>query len=664
MVPHSKRQSRRTRLRPETLSAEAANRLAAEGLYVFSAYQSNFATYDVCAYRRMRRTETAFGHHKPLALRRNAIKRLKPRRDCRLRTPYLTLLTGFRRGRNFGADEIGYALASAGIRFADGPGNGLLESVMIARRYGIRPLFQLPDGCSTKYYLDEEMDALSKEFGKALDFEVEFLHGLEKLTGAEYVSDGEMLWALVEDNGLDPFGLFVANYRRIPARIAKAFERETGHRFTLHEPRNDHERLVRAEFWSFVRHRYNQVQAAKAKAVRKRFPGVVISNIHFDSVVQYSEWGAVYDVPGVGIRPAISNDPNAWRHWVGYATRLIADATQKNPIVSIRTNLGAAGNRRVPTAATTKYWHSQAVRNGVRGFAFWVLDFPGDSRDPRKYHGPIPGNPDLSTRPLERWHSLLDVAEQLRQSQVFVPPMSDVAIFVNLFGSSAEHWRHAFAAYSMLEARRVYCNFVTDENILSGKSQLANFKLILIPELSVVQSSVLRAFERYVRGGGIVVAINSQHLILDHEFEGEFINSLSTGQSKRESARYVILPNHKSIKLDAMTPQYSLPSDGVDVVASYSGNGLPAIVDRSVGHGSVRVVGFDMLCDTDERHENAGRFLKEFITSCGCKDLSWVFDICVENVPEVTGKLKKPRYSLSRVSESGFPRFLYADGDS
>ncbi len=632
-------------------------------MYVLNAYQTSFAQYDVSGYRRIHRTETPFGQYSPLDIRQRAMKHAKPRRNCRLQAPYLLLLTGFRRGRKFGADEIGQTLASAGIGYTDGPGNGLLESVMIARKFGIRSIFQIPDGCSTKYYLDDELNQLSKEFGKNLDSEIDFLLNLGRMTGIDYVDDPQMLWVLVEHNNLDPFGLFVTNYRRIPTRIANVFKAETGHKLTFRSPRNNRERLARAEFWAFVRHRYDRVQATKAVEIRKRFPGIVASNIHFDSIVQYGEWGDIYDIPCVGIRPAITNNPDVWRHWVEYATRLVADATQKTPIVSIRTNLGAAGARRVPTAATTRYWHSQAVRNGVRGFAFWTLDFPGDTRDTRSYLGMIPGNPDPSTRPQERWNSLLTVASKLDKSRVFLPPKSGVGIFVNLFGSSTEHWRHVFAAYCMLATRKVFCNFITDQNIITKKVRLGDFKLVIIPELSAVRSSVIRAIAKYVGKGGFILVANADHMIMDQNLGSGFVDSLFTyGSRLHRPPSKVLLPNREIVKLKRTSRRYCLPAGGVSVVATYQREGLPAIVDHKIGLGAVRHVGFDVFCGVVERSRICS-FLDRFARDCGCKDLSWVFDVNLDNVSEITGRLKPDQASSPRVFQGELPLFLYADGD-
>jgi hypothetical protein len=657
------RKNRRRRMRSAVLYTKAVDKLAEDGLYVFDAYQTSFTRYDVSGYRRIRRTETSFGQYKPLDLKEEAMKHVKPRRNCRLRVPYLFLLTGFRRGRMFAADEIGRTLASAGIGYADGPGNGLLESSMITRKYGIRSIFQVPDGCSTRHYLDDELHELSHEFGKALDSEIDFLRKLGRITGADYLADPHMLWVLVEHDNLNPFGLFVANYRRIPKRIAKTFKAETGHKLTFRNPRTNKDRLVRAEFWAFVRHRYDVVQATKAVELRKRFRGIVTSNVHFDSIVQYGEWGEVYDIPCVGIRPAIANDPDVWNHWVGYATRLVADATQKAPIVSIRTNLGAAGTKKVPTAATTEYWHSQAVRNGVRGFAFWTLDFPGDTRDSRNYLGMIPANPDPSTRPQERWNSLLAVASTLNKSRVFIPPRSDMGIFVNLFGSSVKHWRHVFATYCLLAIRKVFCNFITDENIMTKKIQLGDFKLVIIPELAVVRSAVIRALEQYAEKGGHVLVANAYDMIVDQDLGRGLADSLFTyGRRLHRPSSKVLFPSHEIIRLRRTNAQYCLPVGGGSAAAKYQEEDIPAIVDRRIGSGVVRLVGFDMFCDVADRAYVAS-FLDKFARDCGCKDSSWVFDVNIDNVSNITGRLKRDKAPFSRDLEGELPRFLYADGD-
>jgi hypothetical protein len=356
-----------------------------------------------------------------------------------------------------------------------------------------------------------------------------------------------MLWVLLEHGDIDPLGLFVANYRRNPKKIATSFKSETGHSLSFRSPRNDKDRIVRAKFWEYVRMQLDHVLSIKAIEIRKRMQGMLISNVHFDTPVQYGEWGQIFDIPCVGIRPAIVNDPDVWRYWVGYATRLVADATQKLPVVSIRFNLAAVGARKIPTKSTITYWHSQAIQNGARGFDFWMLDFLADRRDPRSYIGPINGNPDQSTIPKDRWNAMLEICRNLSGRKAFNPPRSDLAIFVNLFGSSPQHWQRLFQAYCVLASRKIFSNFVTDENLVYNRVKLAKFKVLIVPELTAVRVAVLNSLQRFVEEGGTILMAAFREVLPDRNAQSEFMGILSARKKLERRPRNVLLRNKKLV---------------------------------------------------------------------------------------------------------------------
>jgi len=648
-------------MRIPKLDDRSVVRLAAEGGYVCNAAHQEHYSYDISGYQRVRRVETKFGKFKALTIEEQDGKGIRKNELVRRpRSTYLCWLSGFHRGRAFGPADAGRTLAAAGIGYTDGPGNGLLESAVICSNFGIRMMFQLPNGTSSKCYTRRELSALSKDYGRALDDEVVFLSGLGRITGRNYISDRDMLWVLVEHGDIDPLGLFLANYRRDPRGVVESFEAKTRRRLSFRQPRTNEGRIGRAELWEYVRVQFNRIMAIKAAEVRRRIAGRIASNIHFDAPLQYGSWGKIFDIPCIGIRPLIVNDPDVWYYWVGYATRLVGDATGKVPAVSIRANLAAVGSRRIPTASTIRFWHSQAIQNGVRGFSFWTLDFPGDLRDPRAYFGPLHGNPDHTTLPEERWTALLEISRQLKGQRIFLPPRSDVAVFVNLFGSLQQNWRRIFQTYCALASKKIFCNFVTDENILNKQTKLSAFKLLILPELGVIRARVLDSFYQFLQSGGAILLATTGKVISDKtEREPDrFLQVLPSKHKLRSRPRRVVVRDGKALVLAQGSICYTFPK-GVPTVGSYSDReNHAAIINLPVGEGRIQVAGFDLFTVT--RRTTLAQYLENYVRLCGCRNLSWVFDITIESIAN-TGANRVPSKRRKGVQ---IPHYLYAHDES
>ncbi len=491
------------------LSEHEIDWLALEGCEIIGFKSGAVVPYDLAGYDRSTRIQVKPGtlptkdsqepHHKAL-----------PTQAEFLDTPYVVRLSGFRRERMFGPDEIGSDFKSRGIALTDGLGNGLYESLLIDRKYGLLHCLEAPTLGYRLPFLEEEWEPFKKIFQERVAFVKADLEDMEVVYRGGLADEGErfiILWCRQY-----PLALFVDACQRNPEGVKKALKSAIGREKPPIKPQTSVERLALVKFWNFLRKKQADVVAYQAKILREELgDGLnIIANPHELPRLDMPAQGKIYDYPAVAIRPLLLDDDLFLKHYIAHFSRLFYDLTEKAPMVSVRMNLSAATPRFVPTGRLIKAWYDQAVQFGASGFYFWTRDYP-TADTPDCYDGPIPGNTDPVALAKDRWESSLDVLGTLATHQRFIPPDPEVAIFVPETSALMyrPEWRQIYAAFSACCEAGLYVRFISDEQIEENGIP-ENIKLIFAPVIEFVSAKLRDGFDTYINQGGFLYASDSQ----------------------------------------------------------------------------------------------------------------------------------------------------------
>jgi hypothetical protein len=585
---------------PVALTPEIKDFLAREGVEVIDNWLGELYRYDLEAHKRVPRKDTPFGAYRRWDWSEPDDQRQPGSRpDCTLDKPYINRLGGFVRETLFGPDEIGQLLRDHNIRYTDAPGNGLLESMMICRKYGLQlhfecPVYSLPDP-----YTQAELDAYRETYRRECRYMAGWLRRLETLYGQRFLRQDGQLWVVREKYA--PLELFVRSYERNAEAVNAEFRAEHGADLPLHAPpQTPKEKALRVRFWRWIRRKHAELLRIQADVFREEVAGeggVFVSNIHLCPHPDWRRWGEIFDMPGVAARPALLDDERAWKYYAGYVTRLVADLTQKTPLISLRYNLFAAGARVIAGPSAIRYWFSECIRNGVTGFYHWIKDYSSSS-DRTGYTGACLGNPDESTLPRERWRTFLDVCKQVGETKVFVPPRADVGVLVSLDSLALGGWQRVLDAHIALRQAAVWHNFVSDDLVEQGRVRLDDFKVLIVPVAPFERISVVNAVATFVKAGGTLVI--GDPTAFSYDLEGESI----------DAARCELW-----------------------------GEGQTAS-PRRVGRGAVHLLGAEGLQPGDGGDQ--GEMLKRIAADAGARDQSWIWRVNLDNLQQVTGQQMTP----------------------
>ena len=140
------------------------------------------------------------------------------------------------------------------------------------------------------------------------------------------------------------------------------------------------------------------------------------------------------------------------------------------------------------------------------------------------------------------------------------------------------------------------------------------------------------------------------------------------GIATRSSLEAVMVrQGNKTFSFEPYRPGHSLkPAKGTDVIASYS-DGDSAFVEHRIGAGKVISCGaplFDMysagIRQLEREKPSRYKLLRYWRESAGVRDDSWVFDVTLDNLSEVTGLTNS---ALRPVDDSvRFAPFMYVHG--
>jgi hypothetical protein len=322
-----------------TLTDEIIDRLALEGLNVVGAARGLHSyAYDITGYRRVPRLDTLFDTF--LVWDVGPAPSGEPGRhsECALDRPYYIRLGGFERGRIYGADRIGRLLREHHVVYSDGPGNGKYESAMIARKYGLRVVFEA-SASDLPLPLTKRQAA---EFEPAWEEQVIYMRDcckrLGDAVGLDLVDDPDNMWIGLIGIDIQPLDVFIDQTRRNYDEVNADFHADYGFDLPLEASDDPLGVARRIRLWEYIRRRYSELALLQNTVLRRHVRGLVVGNLEFDTEPDYAIWGRAYDVPGFNLRTALFEDEIGYRHWVGYGTKLSADLTHCAPMISVRTN--------------------------------------------------------------------------------------------------------------------------------------------------------------------------------------------------------------------------------------------------------------------------------------------------------------------------------------
>ena len=654
------------------LTDELIDQLAMESLNVVGAARGLHSySYDITGYRRVLRRDTPSGTFQTWDIGPTPSRSPGAHPECALDRPYTIRLGGFERGSIYSVDRIGSLLREHEVIYTDGPGNGKYESAMIARKYGLRVVFEASAYELPLPFTKKQMDEFEPAWEEQVAYMRDCCSRLGNAVGIDIVNDPDNIWIALIGVDVQPLDLFLNNLRRNYDEVNEDFRQEYGFDLPLEPPGNPQEVSRRIRFWEYVRRRFSELALLQNTVLRRHVRGHVVGNIEFDTEVDYSLWMKAYDVPGFNMRTALFEDEIGYRYWVGYGTKLTADLTHKPPMISVRTNQVAAGPRIIPTAATTRYWYNQAIQSGAGGFYLWIKDFYGDERDPEGYAGPCMVNPDPSTHSMERWETHLNASKILGQRRVFQPPAAETGIMVSIPSCAAGSWPEVFSAYVETARANIYARFVSSTELRNGADALSGLRLLLVPRALYEHRSVIRRLHEAVSAGLVVIIGDAESFLYDEDGlrneEAARLTGVESIATRSSLQTVTVRQGNRTFSLEPYRPGHSLKSlKAAEVIASYSDGGA-AFVEHRIGSGKVISCGAPILdiysagirqldCEKPARYE----LMRYWRESMGVRDDSWVFDVTLDNLSEVTGLTESALRSMD--NSVRFAPFLYVHG--
>lgn len=226
---------------------------------------------------------------------------------------------------------------------------------------------------------------------------------------------------------------------------------------------------------------------------------------------------------------------------------------------------------RAPVPENLREWASQALKNGA-DIVRWYTDA------------------NLETAP-GCYEEMIRVSRIIRQMQpLALPEKSPVGI---LYAYTA-HWgkfdieqNAEYALYAIMgEKLKGNFKFVSDCEIADGRTNTADYKVIIAPNLKYLTRAAADKLVEYVEKGGRLIVMDAEAFAFADDgkpLDAQRRKLINAGIGQRRSDKSVIF-NGKSAPVEAAF-SVKAPADAA-VIASYADN-TPAAFERKVGKGSV-----------------------------------------------------------------------------
>jgi hypothetical protein len=215
-------------------------------------------------------------------------------------------------------------------------------------------------------------------------------------------------------------------------------------------------------------------------------------------------------------------------------------------------------------------------------------------------------------------------------------------------------WKRVFSSYIELCRAKVWNGFVSDQEIWEGSENLKQFKTIYIPAMIFENETVVQKLLDYVRDGGTLICADPR--VFSYNLEGEDIShyrdelfGVKSIDHRLEVDKEVKLKGEfTGITIHPYSPGYALIlSEGAMTLGEFQ-DASTAVSVNQYGTGKAYLFGVPILdiysskirsFDEIEQQEDRSRLklYKHFEEENGVVDQSWIWDITVYNLKQITG---------------------------
>lgn len=314
-------------------------------------------------------------------------------------------------------------------------------------------------------------------------------------------------------------------------------------------------------------------------AVKKDWPDVLVISydpLAMGSPFDFSRWSNSCDIMTHQLYPRRTSD----RASFGYITKLVRDISGKEEVWPCM-HVEEYSASFTPQEALELL--SQPFRNGATGIHYYLKDTVGRRTKHKYLWTEYYGAPD-------RWQLEMSAVEQAAKLNKLKFPEPDFAILFSCDSYNAlpvnSDTENVECAYTLLgPGAGSWFTFINDYQIERDEIDIRKFKAIYVPYAQYQARSVVMKLQRYVDGGGILIAGDPKIFDLDtkgkdasvarHKLFG--VKNLNDCRVKNINYGQSVLPvTGKAYDIGAVS--------GADVLAVFDDN-KPALISRKFGKG-------------------------------------------------------------------------------
>ena len=340
-----------------------------------------------------------------------------------------------------------------------------------------------------------------------------------------------------------------------------------------------------------------------------------------------------------------------WRQNICYTTKVLKDFTGKSVWPCAHVEPYSRSN----SVKDTAEYLSQVARAGGSGLQMWNYDLANSNRrmgDTRfDYYGHRP-----------RWDVIMDIADKFRTMGQLKFPKDELAIYFSIDTFSCYRNPPADASEALFTfagpSSGAWFKFISGTQLRDKDIKLNDWKVIIFSNADVEFVGNQKAFQEYVKKGGILVCFDSDAFTFNEDGSDTSANREAIFGAKTVKKNIFSGFTFEEDKFTAGIPKDSFfnatsknilqPLEGTKVLAKFASGEVAATVKDYPGGG--RAVLFAPMPNTSHISSKIWRdMMKQFITNLGIKtdEDIWRFQFPYE--PE-----KKPEFKDSCLTSNFF----------
>lgn len=560
------------------------------------------------------------------------------------------------RGTWYSPDEIGQLYRDNGVWYSrvghgnTGMGLSTVETISIIKKYGLRWCMVTPRVVDIGDALVSFRPKSMQEYYRlAVDLFQEFkkeVEQYERQYDITIINHPETIW-VIRHSGVVSY--FLERLAESPDLFLTEFKAETGFDMPLMlSPVTPEEKARRSLLFRWIWSKLGLLAHQHVEAFYEVLQpaGIVVSNTHGEDVVDFEWYGKTYEFPGPSARPQFSDNELILLYWSGYIFKLWRDLTDRPLYASARINNGNVNARSIPAPNAVKLWHSQAIQSGTVGFYQYMDDHAYFPERGDRYDGFCFGNPDRSQLGKLRWQTALDISRRLMNVKAFDPPKSQTGIFLSFDTVNIQGWKRVFSLYVELCKAKVWNGFISDSEIFNASENLNDWKVVYIPVMDFGRREIVDALVKYVKDGGTLISCDPD--IFSWDMEGNTLKhqrghlfGITVTGDRKGSQNIQIGSGQQRIQIPAGAKSISV--EDAEVIGRYA-DGSPAVTAKKIGGGKaiyfaapVADIYTHSAGTSDPVLDGRGDFYKQMERDHSIPDMSWIWNITVDNVHQITG---------------------------